>query len=164
MRVNTDPTLEGKPLLWRANKGLMWFLLLPGLGMGIAGFLVAPGSKTDDGLPLNIFLWAMGGFWIVTNVLILTITAGVNRRRVDLLQNGYPGTARVLSIERTGTTINDNPVMAIRLEVNDGFHGLYETTHKEAIPVEELYQLRVGSVVDIRAHQTKTGKLLLLLK
>jgi hypothetical protein len=119
------PVLEGRPLLRRVKKGML-LMLLPAVAMGIAGFLVPSGSKTDDGFPMNYFYWGMAAFWALTDAVML--------------------------------------VIALRLEVNDGFRGLYETIHREAIPVEELSQLKPGSEMAIRASRTKKGKLLLLLK
>jgi hypothetical protein len=139
-------------------------MLLPAVAMGIAGFLVPSGSKTDDGFPMNYFYWGMAAFWALTDAVMLAIFSSINRRRMDLLENGLAGSARVISAERTGTLVNGNPVIALRLEVNDGFRGLYETIHREAIPVEELSQLKPGSEMAIRASRTKKGKLLLLLK
>jgi hypothetical protein len=154
---------EGRPLLWRVKKGML-FMLLPAVAMGVAGFLVPPGSKTDDGFPLNYFFWGMAAFWALTDAVMLAIFSSTNRRRIDLLENGLAGSARIISAERTGTIVNGDPVIALRLEVNDGFRGLYETIHKESVPVEELPQLKPGSEIAIRASRTKKGKLLLLLK
>jgi hypothetical protein len=156
------PPPEGRPLLWRTSKGMVILMLLPAVGMGITGFLVPAGSRTEDGFPLNCAFWAWAGFWMVTNVIMMVIFSRINSGRIDLLEHGLHGTAKVLSTKRTGTLMNDNPAMAIRFEVNDGFRGLYETVHKEAMPVEELDHLKAGSEIGIRASRTKKGKLLLL--
>jgi hypothetical protein len=139
-------------------------MLLPAVGMGIAGLLVPPGSRTEDGLPLSFAFWAGAGFWTVTNVVMLIIFSRIDSGRIGLLEHGLHGTAKVLSMERTGTLMNDNPVIAIRLEVNDGFRGPYETVHKEAIPVDKLGQIKAGSEIGIRASRTRKGRLLLLLQ
>lgn len=147
--------------MWRRSKSLIILTLLPAVGMVVAGLLVPPGTRTEDGLPLNYALWAGAGFWTVTNVVMLIIFSRIDSGRIDLLEHGLHGTAKVLSAERTGTLMNDNPVIAIRLEANGGFRGLYETVHKKAMPVEELDRLDAGSEIGIRASRTGIGKPLL---
>jgi hypothetical protein len=106
----------------------------------------------------------MAGFWILTSSVMLLIFSSINRRKVDLYKNGLAGTARILAAEQTGTTINDNPEMALTLEVNDGFRSPYTTMHKEAIPLLKLQQLQAGAEIEIRADRIRKGRLLLLLR
>jgi len=121
--------------VWTANKSLMLFMMLPALGMAVAGFLVSDKARTDDGYPLKPFLWIFAGFWVVMNFATVFIMGMINERKRRLYEEGLDGTATILGVEETGTTINDMPVLRIRLRVNDGYHGEYEVVHKETTPL-----------------------------
>ena len=71
---------------------------LVGAGMLIAGYFAAPGSLTDDGYPLNIFFYCMGGFFIIFPLVLFgVINRFYNRaaKRVAYLKEhgikGKPG-------------------------------------------------------------------------
>lgn len=164
MALPTDQgTGGGKgPLLWAVNRGPMIFMALPGLGMIIAGFLVNPGARTDDGYPLNIFLWAIGGFFLVSNVVILLVFNLINRRRMALATEGLDGTATVVSMQETGTTINDMPVMKLTLEVNDGYRPVRTVTHKETVPLSKLVDLKPGSVIQVKVDRNRPDRIMFL--
>jgi len=150
------------PLLWTMNKGPMLFMMLPGLGMLIASFLVSPEALTDDGYPLDVFLRAMGGFFILVNVIVFVVFHFINKRRIDFLQNGLDGTATVLAMEETGTTINDMPVMKLSLKVNDGYNPERVVVHKETIPLSRLVELKAGSVISVKVDRNRPDRIMLL--
>lgn len=150
------------PLLWSVNRGAMLFMMLPGLGMLIASFFVSPESLTDDGYPLDTFLRLMGGFFILVNVVIMVVFHFINRRRIDFLRNGLDGTATVLAMEETGTTINDMPVMKLSLKVNDGYNPERVVVHKEAIPLSRLVELKAGSVISVKVNRSRPDRVMLL--
>ncbi len=150
------------PLVWSMNKGLMSFFVLPAIGLIIAGFLVSPDALTDDGHPLKTLLFVMGGSFLLIDGAVMAGILLYNRRQTALFQEGLDGTARILSIEGTGTTINDMPVMRIRLLVNDGYHPEREVVHKTSIPVWRLSKLEEGSTVSIKVDRGNPGRVMLL--
>lgn len=150
------------PLLWTMNKGLAIVMALPGIGMIVAGFLVSPDALTEDGYPLNIFLFAMGGFFLLTNAIILTVFTIINRRKLELATNGLDGTATVISMDETGTTINDMPVMKLSLRINDGYNPERVVSHKETIPLSRLIELRPGTVISVKVDRNRPDRIMLL--
>lgn len=52
----------------------------------------------------------------------------------ELMTNGRPGTATITTLRDTGTTLNDNPVVELDLQVSVGGGAPYAVTHRQAIP------------------------------
>jgi hypothetical protein len=149
--------------VWTASRGMSLFMLLPAVAMAVAAMIVPADAVTDDGAPLKPALLMGAGFWIVTNFAILFVMGRINEKRRRLFEQGLDGRALILGVEETGTTINDMPVLRIRLRVNDGYHGEYETVHKEAIPLTVIPRLVQGGEIAVKVDREKQDRLLLLL-
>ncbi len=119
------------------------FYLLPaiffvvGLGMVIAGYNAAPGSLTDDGYPLNYFFYFMGGSFILLPLILTVIISVFFSRKAgkieDLKKNGIKGKARVLSVQRTGMSINDIPQVILQLRITTDPDEQFLVNYKECI-------------------------------
>ena len=140
----------------------MIFMALPGLGMIIAGFFVKPGDLSDDGHPLNILFWVIGGFFLLVNAGILLFMTMINRKRMLLMTEGLDGTATLLSMQETGTTVNDMPVMKLTLEINDGYRPVRTIIHKETVPLGKLADLRPGAVIQVKVDRNRHDRIMLL--
>ena len=130
--------------------------------MIIAGFLVNPGDLSDDGHPLNILLWVIGGFFLLVNAGILLVMTMINRKRTLLVTEGLDGTATILSVQETGTTVNDMPVMKLTLEVNDGYRPVRTIIHKETVPLSRLAGLIPGTVIQVKVDRNRHDRIMLL--
>lgn len=108
-----------------------------GLGMLIGGYTAAPGSLTDDGYPLNYFLYAMGSFFIIFPMALAAFMARFSRRNAqnvaDLKAKGLKGKARVLSIQRTGLSINDIPQVILQLRITTDLGEQFTVDYKKCI-------------------------------
>jgi len=155
----------GKPgyAVWKANKGLMLFMLLPAAGMAIASFFVSDAARTDDGYPLRPFLQVFAGFWVLVQAVIIAGMSMINARKAKLFTDGLDGTAEILGVEETGTTVNDMPVLKIRLKVNDGYHPEYEIVHKEITPLTQIPKLVNGGQIAVKVSRGDPKRLLLIL-
>lgn len=124
------------------KKNLAFYLvplifLIVGSGMLIAGYQAAPGSLTDDGYPLNYFFYTMGGFFILFPLLLTLGISFFYRRsagKVSYLKTqGIKGKARVLGIERTGTSINDIPQVILKLKITTDLGEQFLVDYKKCI-------------------------------
>lgn len=110
-----------------------------GLGLIAGGYFAAPGSTTDDGYPLNTFLYALGGFFIVWPIVLFgTIRYFFRRaaaRETFLMNNGLKGKARVLNMRPTNVYINGMPQVVMDLQVTPDYGQRYETTYKKVVPM-----------------------------
>jgi hypothetical protein len=110
---------------------------LAGAGMIIGGYFAAPGSLTDDGFPLDRFLYLMGGFFILWPLLLFgTIKYFMRRAAVNIQQlkdQGIKGKARVLHMRRTNVTINNIPQVVLDLSITTSLGQKFETAYKKCI-------------------------------
>ncbi|UOU97776.1 hypothetical protein MUU74_14905 [Chryseobacterium daecheongense] len=108
-----------------------------GLGMLIGGYTADPGSLTDDGYPLNYFLYAMGSFFIIFPIALVAFMTYSSRRHsqnvIDLKAKGLKGKARVLSVQRTGLSINDIPQVILQLHITTDLGEQFTVDYKKCI-------------------------------
>jgi len=126
-----------------------------------------------------------GGGAVLTIVLVcgsvlftLVITAAAiaipiyfmrnNQKRVQaLMQTGTQGEATILSLDDTGMRINDNPRVALGLEIRMPNMAPYQVKKSVTIPLIRLSQVQVGAVVPVMvdmADSQNPDKIGLLLK
>ena len=73
-----------------------------------------------------------------------------------LAQSGMAGTAEVLSIEDTGTLINFNPVVKLKLKVTPPYGAEFETTGQSA--VSKIAIPRVGDKINIKYNPNQVDQ------
>ena len=132
------------------------------VGFIIAGFFVSPGAKTDDGHPLNIFFWAMGGFFLLSNLGVLVWVQLSNRRRDRIEATWFDGQAEILEVSETGTYINNQPKLRFRLHLNSPVHPPCEITHKQVIPLTVLAQFQVGNTITVKVSPDDPRDIMIL--
>ena len=134
-------------------------ILLVGLGFLAAGFFVPEGSLTDDGFPLNYFMWFMAACFLVpgvgTSVGIMLFQGRQKAKVADLLATGVQRTATILSLEDTGMRVNDNPRVKIALEVNISGYMPYRVEKTMTIPMINLSQVQPGQEIGVIADPTQ---------
>ena len=78
----------------------------------------------------------------------------------NLGQTGMGATAEVLGIEDTGTLINFNPVVRLKLNVTPQFGMPFETTAETA--VSKIAIPRVGDKINIKYNPANTSQVLVI--
>lgn len=71
-------------------------------------------------------------------------------RTQALLATGRPGTATVRSLRDTGTTVNDNPVVELDLEVTVDGLAPYDVRHRQTISRLAVPGFQPGLTVPVR--------------
>lgn len=132
------------------------------VGFIVAGFLVSPKAETDDGHPLNIFFWAMGGFFLLTNLGVFAWVRLSNRRRDRIDATWFDAQAEILEISETGTYINNQPKLRFRFYVNSPVHPPSEVVHKQVIPLTLLAQFKVGETITIKINPDDPRDIMIL--
>ena len=132
------------------------------VGFIIAGFLVSPKAKTDDGHPLNIFFWGMAGMFLLTNLAVLAWAQLSNRRRDRIEVTWVDAQAEILEVSETGTYINNQPRLRFRLAVNSPVHPYSEMVHKQVMPLTALAQLQVGNTITVKVNPDNPDDLMIL--
>lgn len=146
--------------VWGVNWSVFKVFILIGVAMIVAGFLVSPEAKTDDGHPLKIFLWAFGGFWLVSDLALILVIRFMAARRKNALETWMPATAKVLSASETGTYINNLPKIRFTLEVTSDTHGVYQVEHREVVSFLQIATYAAGSVHPVRVDPGNPQKIM----
>ena len=118
----------------------------------IAGFLVSNDAETDDGYPLNIFLWAMGGFFSLSIAALYIFTKVSNKRRTYIELTWYDAPAEILEVSETGTYINNQPKLKFLLHVRSPVHPPCDVVHKQVIPLTALAQYSKGATITVKVN------------
>jgi hypothetical protein len=142
----------------RSAGGWLMFVGATELAMG-AGFAVAASRAPGLG----------GGFFIAAAVLlgvgVILLLVGVlvwrrSGRTTRIEREGLPGTARILSLTQTGMYLNEQPQIAMELEVNVPGHPTFRTTHRSFVPLILLGRLAAGEELPVKADPAKPTRVI----
>jgi len=114
----------------------------------ITGVALLVGSvQSDEG---RVALGILGGIFLLLGIAAIMAARVTAKRAAWLRVNGTPLTARILSAQRTGTTIGDVPVHRFALQVA-GPQGPYAATFDKLVSEHQVAAM-VGGEVRIRAN------------
>lgn len=127
-------------------------LLLSSGSLVVAGLLNAlDGDWRTTGL-----IW-VSGFGLMA--VILAAFSYLGRSRERFWGAGIPGVAVVRSIEQSGTTINQQPLVTLDLEVHPEGLPPYALRKRMLVPLAALGQLGAGSTLAVRVDPAKPKRL-----
>jgi len=75
----------------------------------------------------------------------------------NLVATGMQGEATVLQLEDTGMRINDDPRVAVTLEVRIPGYMPYQVHKTMTVPLIRMSQVQVGAVIGVLADPTQPG-------
>jgi hypothetical protein len=143
------------------NWGVFGFFGFMILAFFVAGFLVPEGSETDDGLPLNYFLWGMGGMFLLSTGGVVVWAQLSNRRRQRIEREWLEATATILEMGETGTYINNQPRIRFLLHVESPMHPPRDLVHKQVVPLTMLSQYHQGDTIRIKLNPEDPDEVML---
>jgi|GEM_PF-352777 len=129
--------------------------VLAGLGMIVGGFFVDPKARTDDDMmQLNYFLWMLGGFFFLSGassgLLLGKLNASVGVLGAASTAGWKRASGRIVTVQSTGWTINDQPQLALRLEIFYESLPIYEVDTKVCVPPHQVSELKPGVALVVR--------------
>lgn len=142
MGMFTAPTWSGRPARWLYITAIFELVL--------AGVFAVIGFQS----PL-----LRSGFYLTAAILggvALLLLLWANRwgRRYAEAQRirtqGLPGQARIVSMTQTGVYLNEQPQVALTLEVTTSMQGPYQVTVKEYVPLIALGRLSSGMPLPVK--------------
>lgn len=110
----------------------------------IPAALILPDSKNSLAPAVVI------GNIILTMILLLGSEIPRMLAHRSVQQNGMPAEARILKIWETGTRVNDNPLVGIRLEVRPPGRPAFETETEQIISILGIPGIQPGATVKVR--------------
>jgi hypothetical protein len=126
------------------------------IGLGI--FLVF--SIVNDIEPLEILLFS-GIILVVFFVFIYPMVIKPVLLESRLKKTGKKATAKIIKIQDTGTTINDNPQVKLTVEVTPEYGTPYTTVFKQLIPRLEVHLFQPGTLLNVLVDPKDQKKLIL---
>jgi len=150
--------------IWNFNTIASFLLTLPGIGLITASFFLSNDSSNVNGASVNLILLSVGTFFFLISSTVFILFLVSNRSRIQLIQHGLCGTARILDFIETNGKVNGMPILELKLEVNDGYHPQREIEEKVVVPLQIISALKKNMKIEIRVHRQKPDTILLLLK
>jgi preprotein translocase subunit SecG len=132
----------------RTGIGLIAFFLLAGLALA-----VVPLVAGVDGEATGI-LASIGLIWVVVALGLAWFARRQDHKAVQqdwVFQNGIRGTATVLDAG-SNTTVNEMPLMKLRLELDVPGVGRREVSRREVMPVFTANRMQSGLVLPAYAN------------
>ncbi|MGH2626787.1 MAG: hypothetical protein ACRDHY_09080 [Anaerolineales bacterium] len=128
---------------------LMW---IPFATMFVGMIGLPEGSYDWAELPtLSRYSLLVGGVLAAASTILLVgapIASGMTNR--SLLERGQPADARILQMWDTGTTINQNPVVRMLLEVSPPGGSPFQAEAERLISRLQIPQIQPGAMVRVR--------------
>ena len=128
------------------------------LGLGITGLTFA----------IICFSMLFGLAITVVAIAVPIYFMRKNQQRAEaLMKVGTQGEATILSLQDTGTRINDDPRVTLQLQIQMPYGAPYQVTKTMTVPLIRLSQIQVGSKVQVMVDMmdpTNPDKVGLLLK
>lgn len=117
--------------------------------------------------------YVIAGFFVVVVAAIVIFSMGGtfkflggNRERKKIMAQGRDAQARVISLDEasdgTVTTINDQPLVTLELEVIDGNKSPYNVSLETVIARLDIPRLQPGSLVNIKIDPNNPNKVILI--
>jgi hypothetical protein len=94
----------------------------------------------------------IGQIWVVVAVFLIALFAFLGRRsqkNQELMREGIHGTAQVLEVEQTGTYINHQPQVRLRLRIEAPGVAPYELTKRVTVPMIALGTVGSGRPLSV---------------
>lgn len=115
---------------------------------------------------LFVFLAGSLALVIVYAILSRTIFPRMRQARSNrrLTRSGAEAEAIILSIERTGRYIDNEPMVKLVLKVQPAARINFVTEVREVITVMDLSQLRTGTILKVRYNPANTREVMLVRK
>jgi hypothetical protein len=95
-------------------------------------------------------LIGVGIFGVGAMLLLVGAPLLSGLKNQSVLENGQAAEARILKVMDTGTTINNNPVVRLQLEVHTPGGEVFRAETERLIPRLEVPQIQPGATVEVK--------------
>lgn len=106
---------------------------------------VTDGDAESIGIAMILFFFLCILFGLL---LFGSFTVG-RLEKENIKKRGVPAKATIVSVSDTGTTINDQPLVRIGLEVQPPYDSRFTTTVEYLVPYLDSLQLQPGTTVQV---------------
>ena len=136
----------------------MFLVILGGLflvaGLAVLGFIAAgaaPGALAVMAI-IFVFVGLLNG-----SIGVVMLTRG--RRRKRILATGIAGSGTIVEARQTSMEINDQPVIALKLEIQLPGRPSYLVNKRQVVPFIRLASIQPGTTLPIRVDPAKPNEI-----
>jgi hypothetical protein len=108
--------------------------------------------------------WLTAGILGFVGIGLLIGARGVSSKaaRSDrILTTGTPAVAEITAVDRTGASLNDNPLLKLTLTIYDGDAPLFPVVHKEFIPLQYMSRIQIGARLAVKVDPLDSASLVI---
>jgi len=137
---------------------LIAFFVLGGLAVAIAPLFIGIPAEAAFTLVL------LGGIWALTAFGLVLYARRQNRKAAHndwIFQQGLRGTATVLAAS-SSATVNEMPLMSLRLDLDVPGQGRQEVKRREIMPVFAATRMEPGLVLPVYANPKDPSEFVLV--
>lgn len=108
--------------------------------------------------------WLVAGLLGSVGLVLLGSARSVSAKaaRSDrILATGVPAIAEITEVQRTGTTLNDSPLLKLTLTIYQDNQPLFPVMHKEFIPLHYMSRIQVGARLPVKVDPLDSSSLVI---
>jgi hypothetical protein len=124
--------------------------MITGLGLTVCGFVVVGLGITTVTIVATYFL-----------IKYVSRAFGPFGPDQKVLEEGVAGEATILKVRQTGVMVNDQPQVALTLDVRISDWEPYQAETKMVIPIVNVPQFQPGAVVPVKVDPSNRSKVAL---
>ena len=135
---------------------LMW---IPFIALMIGMMGMPNGEYSWSELPIiaRYSLIGVGLFGAAATILLIGAPIASTLTNQSIATKGIPAEGKILKISDTGTTINNNPVVRLLLEVYPSGQPPFQAETERLIPRLQIPQIQPGAVVKLKYDPNTKG-------
>lgn len=129
--------------------------------LAAAVLMVVLGASWDNlGLMLGGGIGCGVGGLACVLVGVFLMKGAARRRR--LLTSGVPGQAQILGLNQTSMYVNNQPVVAMQLQITTATHAPYVVSRRETVPLLMLSRLTSGQPLPVMVNPAQPDDLMIV--
>ncbi|MGE0068034.1 MAG: hypothetical protein AB7T48_11860 [Solirubrobacterales bacterium] len=143
----------------RTGIWLIAFFGLLGLVMCVGPLLAGAGAEA------SLIIASTGAIFVLVAAGLGLYARHAARKAAHndwIFRTGIKGTATILDVGNSHTTVNEMPLMKLKLDVDIPGVGRTEFTRREVMPVFSANQMREGLVLPVYANPKAPGEFILV--
>jgi hypothetical protein len=133
---------------------------------GVLGLAMCIGPALfGANLETSLIIASTGGIFVLVAVGLGLYSRHTERKAAHqdwIFRNGIKGTATIVDVGNSHTTVNEMPLMKLKLDVDIPGVGRTEFTRREVMPVFSANQMREGLVLPVYSNPKEPGDFILV--
>ncbi len=115
-------------------------------------------DTTGIALSILVPMLVIGGITVAIVLFVFRRVGNMSAPNRELLATGQDAQATILNLWDTGTTVNENPLVGMQLQVQPAFGPAYQVQTTHLISRLQVPQFQPGRVLNVKVDPSKPQK------